>query len=168
MPVNLSPVGGAAAQFFTDAGDVLTGGKLYSYAAGTTTPAPTYTTNAGNIAHPNPIILNAAGRVPTGEIWLEEGISYKFVLTDANDVLIATYDNITGINSSAKSQGYVTASQAQTLVSVPFSYTLGINSLNVYVNGSKQVVTLNYTETTVTSVTFLTGLNIGDIVEFTS
>ena len=168
MPVNLSPVGGAAAQFFTDAGNVLTGGKLYSYAAGTTTPAPTYTTNAGNIAHPNPIILNAAGRVPTGEVWLTDGFVYKFVLTDANDVLLGTYDNIIGINSSAKSQGYVTASQAQTLVSVPFSYVLGINSLNVYVNGSKQVIALNYTETTTTSVTFLSGLNVGDIVEFTS
>ena len=37
MAVFLSPVGGVAAQFFTNTGAVLTGGKLYSYAAGTTT-----------------------------------------------------------------------------------------------------------------------------------
>jgi hypothetical protein len=101
MAVNLSPVGGAAAQFFDNSGNVLTGGKLLTYLAGTTTPAVTYTTSAGNVAQSNPIILNASGRVPgSGEIWLTDNVEYKFVLTDSNDVLIATYDNITGINST--------------------------------------------------------------------
>jgi hypothetical protein len=168
MAVSLSPVGGAAWQFLDNSGNVLTGGKIYTYLAGTTTPAATYTSNTGVTNHTNPIILDAAGRVPAGgEIWLTDGINYKFVIKDANDVLLGTYDNITGINSSAKSQGYVTATQAQTVVSVPFSYALGINSLNVYVNGNKQVIALNYTETTTTTITFLTGLNVGDIVEFT-
>lgn len=100
MAVNLSPAGGVAAQFFTNSGSVLTGGKLYTYAAGTTTPQATYTTSSGSIAWTNPIVLDAAGRVPnSGEIWLTSGSNYKFVLKDANDVLIATYDNITGINS---------------------------------------------------------------------
>tara|TARA_R110000868_G_scaffold103112_2_gene284066 strand:- start:18248 stop:18730 length:483 start_codon:yes stop_codon:yes gene_type:complete len=100
MAVNLSPVGGVAAQFFTNTGAVLTGGKLYTYAAGTTTPQTTYTTSAGNVAWTNPVVLDAAGRVPSsGEIWISSGVSYKFVLTDSNDVLIATYDNITGVGS---------------------------------------------------------------------
>lgn len=100
MAVYISPVGGAGAQFFTNAGAVLTGGKLYTYAAGTTTPQTTYTTSVGNVAWTNPIVLNAAGRVPnSGEIWLSNGAAYKFVLTDSNDVLIATYDNISGINA---------------------------------------------------------------------
>lgn len=100
MPaVNLSPVGGAAAQFFTNNGVVLTGGKLYTYLAGTTTPATTYTTSAGNVTRTNPIVLDAAGRVPGGgEIWLTQGVVYKFTLTDSSDVLIATYDNISGIS----------------------------------------------------------------------
>lgn len=167
MQVNLSPVGGAAAQFFTDDGIVLAGGKLYSYAAGTTTPAVTYTTNIGNISHPNPIILNAAGRIPTGEVWLGNGVSYKFVLKDANDVLIATYDNLLGLATSGQA-GYITATQSQTVFIVPFSFLVGNNSLKVYVNGSKQVVNLNYTETPTASITFLNGLNVGDIVEFTN
>jgi hypothetical protein len=96
MAVNLSPVGGVAAQFFTNTGAVLTGGKLYTYLAGTTTPTPTYTTSAGNVARTNPIVLDAAGRVPgSGEIWLTVGTTYKFVLKDSDDVLIGTYDNIT-------------------------------------------------------------------------
>jgi len=49
MAVNLSPVGGVAAQFFTNNGVPLTGGKIYTYASGTTTPAVTYTTSQGNI-----------------------------------------------------------------------------------------------------------------------
>ena len=36
MSVNLSPLAGAGAQFFTDSGTPLTGGLLYTYAAGTT------------------------------------------------------------------------------------------------------------------------------------
>ena len=104
MAVFLSPVGGAAAQFFTNTGAVLTGavltgGKLYTYAAGTTTPVTTYTTISGATAHTNPIVLDAAGRVPGGEIWLTDGVSYKFVLKDSTDVLIATYDNITGVGN---------------------------------------------------------------------
>ena len=96
MSVFLSPVGGAAAQFFDNNGVPLTGGKLFTYAGGTTTPQTSYTTIAGNIAHTNPIILDSAGRVPGGEIWLTDQ-SYKFVLNDADNVLIATYDNIFAI-----------------------------------------------------------------------
>ena len=102
MAVNLSPVGGAAAQFFTNSGVILSGGKLYTYLAGTTTPTPSYTTSTGNIAWSNPIVLDAAGRVSgSGEIWITNGVIYKFVLKDSNDVLIATYDNVIGINDDS-------------------------------------------------------------------
>jgi hypothetical protein len=100
MTVNLSPLAGAGQQFLDDSGNVLTGGKLYSYAAGTTTPQVTYTSASGVTAHSNPIILNAAGRVATGEIWLTAGSNYKFVLYTSTDVLIASWDNITGINGT--------------------------------------------------------------------
>jgi hypothetical protein len=100
MTVNLSPLAGAGAQFFDNNGVPLVGGKLYSYAAGTTTPQASYTTAAGTTAHTNPIILNAAGRVATGEIWITAGLAYKFVLYTSTDVLIATWDNITGIGGT--------------------------------------------------------------------
>ena len=79
MAVFLSPVGGVAAQFFDNSGNVLTGGKIYTYAAGTTTNQATYTSNTGVTFHSNPIILDASGRVPGGEIWLAPA-PYKFVL----------------------------------------------------------------------------------------
>lgn len=95
MPVTLSPLAGAGQQFFDNNGNPLTGGKLYTYLAGTSTPTATYTTVSGAVAHTNPIILDSAGRVPSGgEIWLTQGTGYKFVLATPVDVVIATYDNI--------------------------------------------------------------------------
>lgn len=97
--VNLSYFAGAGWQFFTNNGIPLAGGKLYTYEAGTTTPAPTYTDSTGNTAHANPIVLDSAGRV--NEVWLVAGDSYKFVVKDSNDVLIATYDNLISIGDFA-------------------------------------------------------------------
>jgi hypothetical protein len=130
MAVFLSPVGGAAAQFFTNTGAVLTGGKLYTYAAGTTTPLVSYTTNAGNVARTNPVVLDAAGRVASGgEIWILP-VAYKFVLTDSNDVLIATYDNIFGIGATAALN--YTGNGSTTV------YVITGNVVAVYINGVYQ------------------------------
>jgi len=108
MSVNLSLLAGAAAQFLDNSGDVLTGGKLYTYAAGTTTPQATYTSNTGVTPHSNPIILDAAGRISNGgEIWLSNGVQYKFVLKNASDVLIGTWDNINGANDSTLLNAFI-------------------------------------------------------------
>ena len=163
MTTNLSPLGGAGWQFFDDNGAPLAGGLIYTYAAGTTTPLATYTSANGLTANTNPIILDAAGR-PPNEIWLTGGFSYKFVLKDSTYVQIWTMDNLSGL-PSAGTQSYQTATQGQTVFS-GLTYTIGNNSLKVLVNGSTQVVTLNYTETNANSITFVTGLNVGDIVEF--
>ena len=135
--VYLSPVGGVAAQFFTNTGAVLTGGKLYTYAAGTTTPQATYTTSSGNVARTNPIVLDAAGRVGDGgEIWITSA-PYKFVLKDANDVLIATYDNVVVTGSGAYTPQNFTGDGTTT------NFTLSTapnneNSTFVYINGVYQ------------------------------
>ena len=163
MAVNLSPLGGAGWQFFDNNGIPLSGGLIYTYAAGTTTPIVTYTTSLGNIANSNPIVLDSAGR-PPNEIWLNGVYNYKFVLQTASAVQIWSMDNLNGL-PSAGTQSYQTATQAQT-VFTGLTYTTGNNSLKVFVNGSKQVITLNYTETSSSSITFGAGLNVGDIVEF--
>jgi len=97
MAVNLSMLAGAGAQFFDNNGVILSGGLVYTYAAGTTTPQATYTTSSGSTAHTNPIVLDSAGRVASGgEIWLTDAVSYKFVLKTATATTIGTYDNVTG------------------------------------------------------------------------
>jgi hypothetical protein len=136
MAVFLSPVGGAAAQFFTNSGSPLAGGKLYTYVAGTTTPQVTYTSSSGVTAHTNPIILNSAGRVPTGEIWLTAS-PYKFLLKDSTDVLIATYDNISGTGAAAYQVDNFTGTGSQTVFTLS-SASLGENFTFVYISGVYQ------------------------------
>jgi len=98
MPsVNLSPLGGAGWQFFDSNGNPLTGGLLYTYAAGTTTPEATYTTSAGSVANANPIVLDSAGRV-VDQIWLTQGVSYKLELKTSLGAPIWVKDNIKGVN----------------------------------------------------------------------
>jgi hypothetical protein len=96
---NLSSFAGAGAQFFDDNGNPLTGGKVYTYAAGTTTPAATYTTSTGAVANTNPIILDAAGRT-ANETWLVAGSLYKFIVKTSADVLVGTYDGLPAINDT--------------------------------------------------------------------
>ncbi len=177
MAVNLSPYGGVGAQFLDNAGNVLTGGKIETYAAGTTTPQATYTTSAGIVFHPNPIILDASGRVPSGgEIWLTDGLLYKFVLKDSNDVLIATYDNISGINSNfvnfVNQQEIQTATAGQTVFNLTTTtYQPGTNSLSVFVDGVNQYgpgAQYAYLETDSDTITFVNGLHVGASVKFTT
>ncbi len=97
MTVYLSAFAGAGAQFFTDDGAVLSGGKIYTYDAGTTTPRATYTSISGTTTNANPIVLDSGGRLPE-DMWLAEGVKYRFVLTDSNDVQIGEYDDIAGVN----------------------------------------------------------------------
>jgi hypothetical protein len=79
-------------QFFDANGNPLAGGKLYSYAAGTTTPLATYTDYGGGTANSNPVILDSRGEA---NVWFGTG-QYKLKLTDADDVEIYTVDNLNG------------------------------------------------------------------------
>lgn len=80
----------AKTQFIAANGDPLVGGRLYTYAAGTTTPLPTYTDNTGATPNTNPIILDSRGEA---NVWLGAS-TYKFKLCDENGVEIWTVDYI--------------------------------------------------------------------------
>lgn len=138
MPqVFISSFGGVATQFFDNNGVPLVGGKIFSYLAGTTTPAPVYTNSTGNTPHTNPIILNSAGRVPGGEIWQPGGTNYKFAVYTSNDVLIATYDNIGTIAAGSASIANFSGDGATVNFSLPSS-PIDENATNVYINGVYQ------------------------------
>jgi len=79
-------------QIFGTDGAPLVGGKIYTYAAGTSTPIATYTDSGAGTANTNPIILDSYGQA---NIWLLDTVSYKFVVKDSTDVLLYTVDNIT-------------------------------------------------------------------------
>jgi len=80
-----------------DAGNPIAGGKIYSYYAGTTTPAPTFSDADLDVSHvnTNPIVLDSAGRAT---IFLQPGVSYKFILLNAADVQVWSQDNIAAVS----------------------------------------------------------------------
>jgi hypothetical protein len=101
--VLLSPVGNGQ-QFFDNNGLPLSGGLIYTYQAGSSTPSATYTTNLGSIPNSNPIILDAAGRPPQ-EIWLEVGYTYKFIIQTSAGVTLQTLDNLYPILQTTTGSG---------------------------------------------------------------
>jgi len=102
--VLLSPVGNSGIPFFDNNGIPLNAGLVYTYQAGSSTLLTTYTTVNGNIANPNPIVLNASGQMPN-EVWLQTGYSYKFVIQTSANVTIQTLDNVYPILQSATASG---------------------------------------------------------------
>jgi hypothetical protein len=154
---NLSSFAGAGAQFFDDNGVPLTGGKVFTYAAGTTTPLATYTTAAGTVANTNPIILDAAGRTPN-EIWLAVGTLYKFIVKTSTDELIGTYDGLPPINDPYSINallGSVTGTNAIAAVATPAitAYAAGATYSFIAANTNTAATTISIDGLPVKSIT---------------
>ena len=92
-------------QFLDADGNPLAGGKVYTYAAGTSTPLETYTDYGGATPNANPVILNSRGEA---SIWFGSA-SYKMILHTAADVLIWTADNITAVTPVVYGTGVTAA-----------------------------------------------------------
>lgn len=86
MPRSANPV----PQYFDSDNKILSGGKVFYFNAGTSTPKVTYSDEAETIANPDPVVLDAAGRLPnvffTG--------TAKQILKDSNNVQIWERDNV--------------------------------------------------------------------------
>lgn len=72
---------------------------------------------------------------------------------------------ITSTSTTSPLMLKTTATQGQILFTAP-TYTLANNSLSVYVNGQRQFVSDNYSETTTTTFTFnsVNDINLGDVI----
>src|SRR6186713_3244236 len=113
--------------FLDDSGIYLPNGQLAIYVSGTMTPATTNTSGTGT-AHPFPITLDSAGRVPGG-LYLQPGLSYKFVLHEPmveeplDGGIIKTQDNV---NAVPRSTGTVLT------LSVPGDYSdINVSGIDV-------------------------------------
>lgn len=146
-------------QFFANDGSPLVGGKLYTYAAGTTTPLATYTNSSGSTANTNPVILDSRGEA---SVWLGSS-KYKFVLKDASDVEIWSQDNVQAAANADGSNATGTwpidisgnAATATTATTATYATTAG----------SAGSVTGGYVSKIVagTNVTVSPGTGIGDV-----
>ena len=107
---------------FDTAGDPLASGKLYAYAANTTTPKDTYSDSAGATPNANPVILDSTG---SATVRLGSG-GYKFVLKDSSDVTQWTVDNVYGDYIDAATIGallYPQTGAESTVTVTPSDYT---------------------------------------------
>lgn len=139
MTVKLSPIGNDA-PFVDSSGNPLSGGLLYTYTAGSSTPENTYTTSAGSVANANPIVLDSNGYPASGgsvvSIWLTSGVSYKFVLKTSASVTVWTRDNITGINDTSVSIDQWVSGATPTYVSAT-TFTLVGDQTTTYAPGRR-------------------------------
>ncbi len=169
MSINLSAFAGAGAQFFDANGAPLTGGLLYTYLSGTSTPVTTYTTRDGTANNTNPIVLDAAGRTPA-EIWLDGGVLYKFVLKSSTYVQIGSYDSIPAINDTTTVNNLITVAgtNALTALATPTlsGYATGAQYSFIAQNTNTAAVTIDIDTLGVKSITKLgaTPLLAGDII----
>jgi hypothetical protein len=169
MSINLSAFAGAGAQFFDANGAPLTGGLLYTYASGTSTPATTYTSRAGTANNTNPIVLDAAGRTPS-EIWLDGGVLYKFVLKSSTYVQIGSYDSIPAINDTTTISNLITVAGTNALTGLATpalsGYAAGAQYSFIAQNTNTGAVTLDIDTLGVKSITKngTTPLLAGDII----
>ena len=76
--------------FYDNSGNPLSGGKVWTYQAGTSTPLATYTDRGGATPNANPVVLSSAGRA---SIWLQTNVAYKIRVDDSAGNVIATVDN---------------------------------------------------------------------------
>lgn len=121
-------------QQFNARGEPLSGGLLYFYAAGTTTPQLAYQDSALSIAHPWPMVCDSAGRL--SQFFLADG-SIKIRLTDSAGVVQIAADNIlvVGPSSGGGSGGSVDATTIYQTGDIKVRYGTGSHSGWVRANG---------------------------------
>jgi microcystin-dependent protein len=76
----------------------LSGGKLYFFQTGTSTPQNAFQDTALTIAHPNPLTLDSSGRIPA--FYLADG-TIKIRLNDINGIPVFAYDGLLVIGPSS-------------------------------------------------------------------
>lgn len=130
-----------------DDGNPLAGGKLYTYAQGTSTPKATYTDFTALTANANPVILDAAGEA---DVWLVG--NYKFVLYSSADVLQWTVDGIPGSDGTTRLETAVAASAGAGTVVAANAIPANARVHNVFLEIG----------TTFGNSNGLTGISIGD------
>ena len=114
-------------QAYTDSsGNPLAGGKVYTYAAGTSTPLATYSDQAGITPNANPVVLDARGEAT---IFWSAGSGYKVTLRDSADALIWTQDNLYAAAGAGDTATFVGLRVADGTVGAPaYSWTNDTNS----------------------------------------
>lgn len=129
-----------------NSGQPLAAGKVYTYAAGTTTPVSLFTASDKTTSATNPLILDAYGKA---QVWADG--RYKFVVKTSADVTLYTLDNLLyGFDDTTVLYGGTSTGSANAqVVTVPATVTS-------YANGQTVSFIAGYTNTGATTLQFNT------------
>jgi hypothetical protein len=89
-----------------------------------------------------------------------------YFIDNSTPIVSAWLNDVNNYVYQGRQRGTVVATLGQTLFTVPFSYTVGANTLDVYVNGVRQILGTSYFENTTTSVVFNSAVPVTAVVEF--
>ena len=89
-----------------------------------------------------------------------------YFIDNSTPIVAAWLNDVNDYVYQGRQRGTVTATSGQTIFTVPFTYTVGAKTLDVYINGIRQILTSSYTETSTTSITFTAGVPVNAVVEF--
>lgn len=124
-------------QFFDNNGNPLSGGRLFTYVAGTTTPKATFTAEDGLTPNANPIVLDSSGRAT---LFIQG--AYKFRLETSAGVLVRETDNVQSFEIAGAATGAINWATADTIPSAA-SIDLGAATSNyVIITGTTTITSL--------------------------
>lgn len=149
------------------AGELITdGGLIYTYAAGGSTPAATYSDAVPSSTLANPVVIGSSGLV---DIWVTPGTSYRILVKTAAGVTLHDIDNVVGILNQSDittlgniATGTITASGAISGTTVTMS---GAITSGGAVTGTSLVSSGAVTAATVTTTGAITGVSVNGVVE---
>lgn len=124
-------------QQFNEFGAPLSGGRLYFYAAGTTTPQSAYQDVALTLPYANPIELDSAGRIPP--FYLADG-QIKIRLTDSAGVVQVAADNLLVVGASSGSGSPPSVDATTILASGDFKLRYGTGALSGFVRANGRTI----------------------------
>lgn len=127
----------ALTQQFDMDGNPLSGGLLYFFAASTTTPQSAFQDIALTIPHPNPIVLDASGRVPM--FYLADG-NIKIRLATKGGVTVIAADNLLVIGPSSGGGGGGSVDPTTVMATGDIKSRFGLGPLGGFVRCNGETV----------------------------
>lgn len=127
-------------------GNLAEGARVFTYAAGTSTPKTVYTTAALSVPHGNPIVTSG-GRTT----FFLAGGGYRIEVRDADGAVLPQYsvDNVTAdqsSNAASHSVDQFTATDGQDNFPLSANYAPGADSAQVFINGLRMRLTDDFLE----------------------
>lgn len=149
-------------KFWDNVGNPLAGGLVYTYAAGSSTPAATYTDSTGGTTNSNPIVLNSRGEC---SIWILPNVSLKINVTDSSGNQIPGYpvDQVTVAQLITLWAGTDTGSVNSYILNFTANFTSLTNGIVLFwvpANSNTGTSNLNVNGLGVIPITNLNGSNL--------